>query len=138
MLVTPRLTVAEVLRSDPTMAQALGISESQAPGQSPKVAPVSRGENQFSRGTPRQRDEIAAKLNVPYPEPRQAPVAAPSAEAVPQGESLRRAPRPEQRDLSDADRYRQQQAAMAVSIYESTQMVDRRRPAGATGVDGYA
>lgn len=138
MLVTPRLTVAEVLRSDPTMAQALGISESQALYQSPKVAPVSRGENQFSRGAPRQRDEIAARSNAPEPEPRMTPAAAPVTEALAQGESLRRAPRPEQLDLSDADRYRQQQAARAVSIYESTQMVDRRRPAGETGIDGHA
>ncbi len=149
MLVTPRLTVAEVLRADPTMAQALGIAESQAPSQAPKVQPTSRSDAEFSRGAERQRDEIAARTSRREPEPsrrepepRPVPQPSPAADPEPGVEIARAQARHEARDLSrelsDVDRFRQREAAKAVSAYEAVQAVDRRLPSGSSGVDGRA
>lgn len=147
MIVTPRLTVADVLRADPTMAQALGIAESQAPSHAPKVQPPSRSDAEFSRGAARQRDEIAARTSRREPEPSRRepeprPEPSPAADPEP-GVEIARAQAREQardlsRDLSDVDRFRQREAAKAVSAYEAVQAVDRRLPSGSSGVDGRA
>jgi len=118
------------------MALALGITESQAKNQSPKVAPASAPDRDLDRdpgrGVRRQADDLLIRAPDADAGLRQAP-----APEVPlRAEPTRTRPRDESRDLSDADRYRQSQAARAVSVYEAVQTADRRLPAGSSSIDG--
>ncbi|MFO1188745.1 MAG: hypothetical protein U1E97_03940 [Alphaproteobacteria bacterium] len=119
------------------MALALGITESQTKNQSPKVAPAAAPDRDLGRGTRRQSDEVVTRAPDVEPEPRPAPASAPAPDGPPRIEPMRARPRDESRDLSDADRYRQSQAARAVSVYEAVQTADRRLPAGSGSIDGH-
>jgi len=165
MFVTPRLTVAEVLRTDPAMAQALGVNEGQAQERAQRVERAARSDDDFRRGAARQADQIADRTaeRLPGPDeilerraafaPPPAPAPAGQASRQPaftpgidspidpatdpaQGNPVPAQPRAESRALSDADRYRQAQAARAISVYEANQLADRRRPGGSSAVDG--